>query len=153
MKELFTVVLAVACLTGCASTNSKTNSNFKEFSDVIGKDLILLEIQIDSTPSERIVVEDRTNNTYTIKFDGSIVSGVGAPNRYSAPYSLSENQTIKVELLRSTLMASILQNEKIPEHVYYGYLQNSYKWETKSGALILHSRAENNRNVRLVFGL
>jgi len=153
MKNILPMLFAVSCLINCATTNSAVakNTNAGNFSDIVGKELKLIEIQIDSTPFERIVLDDRTNDTYTIKFDGSIVSGVGAPNRYSAPYSSSDDQTIKIELLRSTLMASIFQNEKIPEHTYYGYLQKSYKWEVTSGTLFLHSKTENDRNVRLIF--
>ena len=155
MKKILPMLFAVSCLINCATSNNDAgkNTNSGNFSDVIGKEFKLIEVQIDSTPSERIVLDARTNDTYTIRFDGSIVSGVGAPNRYSAPYSSSDDQTIKIELLRSTLMASIFQNEKIPEHNYYNYLQNSYKWEINSGTLILHSKTENNRNVRLIFGL
>jgi len=156
MKQMLMFILAAVCLMGCTSA---PNTNLGSFSDAIGKDWKLSEVQIDSIPFQRIVLYDRNElrrerieNIYTINFGtNDMVSGVGAPNRYSGPYKQGEEQSIEIGLLRSTLMASIVQPEKLQENVYYGYLHKAYKWEFKAGAFILHCKNEANQEVRLIF--
>jgi len=158
MKQLLMMILAASCLISCTSTPS---SNLGSFSEAIGKNWKLSEVQIDSVPFRKIVLYNRNElkkekieNIYTINFGAdNTVSGVGAPNRYSGPYTQGDEQSLEIGLLRSTLMAAIVQPEKLQENVYYNYLNKVYKWESKSGTLILHSKNEAGNDVRLIFGL
>jgi heat shock protein HslJ len=81
------------------------------------------------------------------------MSGVGAPNRYTAPYTLGEGQTINISMIRSTLMASIFEPEKLKEREYFAYLQNAYEWGYANNRLHIKSKTAENAEVIMIFGL
>ena len=177
-KQLFMNLMALAAICmaagGCASTNGSSDSaknipapshnsetaanrNFSSFSDVIGKDLKLIEVYIE-TPSRREMLFNRdelhregSGDIYTLNFDTAMVSGVGAPNRYSAPYTQGQGQVVTIGLMRSTLMASLFEPEKLPEHQYFQYMQNVYEWRLNGDKLEFLSRAEGGIEIRLIF--
>jgi len=157
MKKLL-IVLAIVALSGMWLLGCASGKNLKDFSDAIGTELRLLEVHIDGTFGREIIFDRRTltregdGKIFTIKFDGQIVSGTGAPNLYSAPYTLGDDQSISIMPMRSTLMASLFEPEKLPEHQFFGYMQNANKWQFVDGNLELLSRTEDGREVRLVFG-
>jgi len=153
-KIIFSLIIAVLFLS-CISTGKDVTN----FSDAIGKEWKLLAVYVDSTPFGRRVVYDRNDlkkekigNVYTLTFSADTVSGMGAPNRYSAPYTRGDEQALEIGLIRATLMAPIVQPEKLQEHVYFGYLQSVKEWKIVSGKLELHSKTESGADVRLVFG-
>ncbi|MDR2542454.1 MAG: META domain-containing protein [Treponema sp.] len=162
MKKLIFAFLLIAVLViGCKSTNDSNrqrNINVTTFSNVEGIEWKLLEVHIDGTFSREILFDRRTlsregiADIYTAKFDGELVSGVGSPNRYTAPYTIGEEQSINIAVMRSTLMASLFEPEKLPEHQFFGYMQNVYEWQFADGNLIFLSKTEDGRDVRLVFG-
>ncbi|MCL1969828.1 MAG: META domain-containing protein [Bacteroidetes bacterium] len=146
-KQILLVLLFMALIMSCKSTGGATVSSF---SDVLGKEWKLIEVQIDSTPINKIVLNN-TGNVYTTNFNAEMVSGTGAPNKYSAPYTLGEMNSLKIGLIRSTLMASLIQQDKLQEHDFYTYMQNVVKWSMDNGKLVLHSKVENGNTVRLIF--
>jgi len=155
-KYLIVFALIAACLIGCKSTGG----SIKDFSDAMGKDLKLLTVHVDSAPFSRIVLYDRDDlkkekieNTYTLNFSANTISGVGAPSRYSAPYTRNADQTIKIEQIRATTLAPIVQPEKLQESVFFAYMQNAYEWKVEGGKLVLLTKGEDESPVRLVFGL
>jgi len=125
------------------------------FSDVINKEWNLAEVYINGTDTQfrRSDLSNEMVTYFTVMFDGQNLSGAGAPNRYSAPYSLGENQAISIMLLRSTLMAAIFEPEKLKEHDFYTYMQNANKWSVINGKLEILSKTTDNLEVRLVFSL
>jgi heat shock protein HslJ len=68
-------------------------------------------------------------NAYTLRFDRERLSGMGALNRYSAPYTQSAEQTLSVRAIAATLMASIREPEHLKELEYFEYLRNAVKWD------------------------
>jgi heat shock protein HslJ len=88
---------------------------------------------------------------FTLNFDGQLVSGTGAPNLYSSPYTSRENQTISIMPMRSTLMAALFEPENLSEHDFLNYLQNTSSWELINNNLILNSRTQDRREARLIF--
>jgi len=78
------------------------------------------------------------------------VSGVGAPNRFSAPYTYGNNRTIEILPMRSTLMASIFEPQGLKEYDYYNYLQNAYKWDHIGNRLEIYSKT-GNQEVVMIF--
>jgi heat shock protein HslJ len=154
-RQILLVLLVIALVMSC-----KTTVTGSSFSSVTGKEWKLIEVQIDSTPFSRIVLYDRNDlkknnigSIYTMNFNAEQVSGTGAPNKYSAPYTLGEGTDVKIEVIKSTLMAPIIQPEKLQEQVFYAYMQNVEQWSLDNGKLILHSKAENGNTVRLIFVL
>jgi heat shock protein HslJ len=154
-KQVILVLLVIALIMSC-----KTTVTGSAFSNVVGKEWKLIEVQVDSTPFNRIVLYDRNDlrrnnvgSVYTMNFDAEMVSGTGAPNKYSAPYTLGEENSLKVEVIRSTMMAPIIQPEKLPEHDFYTYMTNVEQWSIDDGKLVLHTKAENGNTVRLIFVL
>jgi len=84
---------------------------------------------------------------------GDLANGLGAPNRFTAPYTTSDDGSINVGLIASTLMAALFEPVNLREHDYFTYIHNSYKWQVVNGSLELLSKAENGGDVRLVFSL
>jgi len=170
MKKFISFTAVIICVMGilltvsCAALKSKTDvdpmtetgaARNISFSEVTGREWKLLEVYVDN----RDIRFRRENqpaaftDIYTLIFDDLILSGSGAPNRYSAPYTIGENQTIRIQPMRSTLMASFLEPVNLSEHEYMFYLQNTYSWTIVNRNLELSSRTENGRAVRMVFGL
>jgi heat shock protein HslJ len=152
MKQLFIGVFMVAVLTaGCGSTPSSP-----QFSDVTGKEWKLIEVRIDNKNinfNRATLVNEGFGEIFTLNFDAQNISGVGAPNRYSAPYTLDKNQSISVKLARATLMAPIREPEKLKEHDFFSYIQNASSWNLAGQNLELRSKTESGSEVVLVFSL
>jgi len=161
MKRVLSILLLTVltvCLFGCTSTGKKTNMS--NFADGAGKDWKLIEVSIAGTFNREIIFDrsalskEGAGNYFTLRYDAQNIAGTAAPNRYSAPYTLGENHEIKLPYpIRTTLMATIFQPEKLPEHEFYGYLQNVYAWRNVNGNLELRAKTEDDREVRLLFGL
>jgi len=152
-RQILLFLLVIGVIMSCNTTKPVSS-----FSGVMGKDWKLIEVQLDGTPFNRIVLYDRNdlkkNNVggvYTMNFNAEMVSGTGAPNKYSAPYTLGDGNSIKIGVMKSTLMAPIVQPEKLQEQTFYNYMQNVEQWSVEDGKLVLQSKAENGNVVKLIF--
>ena len=164
MKKLLVIlIILTVCLSGCFNNGSVTNHSpstsfifdgTQNFTNVIDNEMKLIEVYINDvkTPFSRDNQVEAFKDIYTIKFDKEMVSGTGAPNLYSAPYSLGDNQTISIMMMRSTLMASFLEPNDLSEYEFFGYVQNSIEWRIVNNTLELNSKRDNDA-VKLVFGL
>ena len=173
MKKLFFAILMIAVLafalaTSCKSTDKTTETpttpvprglNMTTFADGQGREWKLIELHIDSVFGREVffdrnsLVNEGDGEIYTLSFNGQTISGTGAPNRYSTPYTLGSGQSVTVMPIASTLMAPLFQVEKLPEHQFYGYMQNIYEWRSENGNLVFLTKTEDDRDVRMVFGL
>ena len=164
----FIVTAATVCLFffSCINTENRTGSadmigqditntadNIRNIAAITGKDWKLTRVYIGGTDTQfrRESQPEMLRDIYTLKFDGQNVSGTGAPNLYSAPYTTGENQTISIMPMRSTLMASIFEPVSLSEHAFYSYLQNTGSWKLENNNLELISKTDDGREVRLVF--
>jgi len=154
-KQFFLVLLVAVFMASCGSTG-----NMEKFSDTTGKDWKLILVSIDGEPTGKEIIfnrktlsDEKAGNIFIMKIDPNNISGTGAPNNYSAPYTLGEGQNISIMPIRSTLMASLWQPEKLKEQEFFVYMQNVYEWKIDKKNLELHSKTEDNRNVKLVFEL
>jgi len=149
--QYFSLILAVVCLIGCKNTPAP------KFSDVAGKEWKLVEVRLDNKEiifDRDMLTNEAFGDIFTLNFDAENVSGRGAPNRFSAPFTLGNNQAINISPMRSTMMAAVSQPEKLREHDFFIYMQNAYEWKLlENGNLELNSKAEDDKNVRLIFGL
>jgi len=160
MKKIINATAAVVIAVVVVLTIGCKTTNVTDFAEATGKDWKLLEVHVERTPFAQKIIYDRNalrrenvGNIYTLNFGNEQISGTGAPNRFNAPYTLGEDQTISIMPFISTQMGPIIQPEKLQEHVFYGYMQNVYEWKINHGKLELFSRTENGNLVRLVFGL
>jgi len=130
-------------------------SSVPQFSDVMDKDWNLIAVR-DSSGN---IIFDRNNMTeesfgdfFTLRFDKERVNGVGAPNRYFAPYTLPDNkQEIAIKTVAQSQMAALFELEELKEHEFFFYLQNAIKWNLAGGNLELHSTDKDGATVVLVF--
>jgi heat shock protein HslJ len=147
-KVIFLFVMAFALVMSCKST--------PKFSDVIGKDWKLIEVRINDVDirfNRNTLVNEGFGEIFTLKFDSGIISGVGAPNRYSAPFTQRDKQGLSIMLMRSTLMASIREPERLREHDFFIYMQNVYEWNLIDDILELTSKNDDGETVVLIFSL
>lgn len=158
MKNILLLMLAlgfVVLLFSCAGTPTPSLS---DIADALNKDWKLVEVHIDNKNIEfdrKTLVKDGYGDIFILKIDAENISGTGAPNLYSGPYSISEDDplSVKIGVVRSTLMAPIYYPEKLKEHEFFVYIQNTYKWGLSSGKLELHSKDNNGTAVVLFFSL
>ena len=146
-KAMCLLVFAVFTLGSCTSMAS--------FSDITEKEWFLSEIRANKT--KIIIDRNELKNSgfggdiFSLVFNAGRVSGMGAPNRYFAPYTLGEKQAITIQNIAGTLMAPLFEPEKLKEHEFFAYLQNAYKWDLVKGQLELYTKGENNIETVLVF--
>jgi len=88
---------------------------------------------------------------FTISFQNGQVSGMGAPNRYSGPYTEGAGQALSIGNLISTKMASFVELKELKEHEYLGYLSRVTRWGIRGGRLELYSTDESRAERILVF--
>ena len=142
-------VLAVIAVLSFAACKSGP-----KFSDVSGKDWNLIEVQVKphNIDFDRgKLVEEGFGDIFTLRFDPERVNGVGAPNRYFAPYTLENNQAIKISTVSGTMMVPLHAPEKLKEHDFFTYLQNTARWNLANGNLELYTTGEDGVEVTLIF--
>ncbi|MDR0487279.1 MAG: META domain-containing protein, partial [Treponema sp.] len=122
MKKLFLTVVGAVWMLGCSSA--------PQFSQLTGKEWKLIEVRVNgkTTGFNRNALGEVFSEAFTVSFDNENISGTGAPNRYSAPFTLEKDQKISIKLVRSTLMASIFEPENLREHEFFVYIQNTNEW-------------------------
>ena len=156
MEKKMKKVLVYICFLLCAfmapsfagGEEVKDSANFEE---ILGRNWILEEFKNGSV----IVSIDRTKpigiDIYSLRFDAQRISGVGAPNRYFAPYTLGEGNYLSIGMVGNTRMGPIFENEKLWEQDYFSYLRKAYRWDLQDGKLKLYTRSETNNEVILIF--
>ncbi|MDR1107166.1 MAG: META domain-containing protein, partial [Treponema sp.] len=129
-----------------------------KFSDLLGKEWRLIEIRTGSSS----IVFDRSRlasegfgEIFTLNFDAERISGTGAPNRYFASYKpgTDKDRTISVNPVAGTLMAPIVEPEKLKEREFFACLQNAYKWDINRENLELSTKGPDDREAVMVFTL
>jgi len=164
-KQFFLLVLATILIMSCSSTqnvpavegremNGSSVNSTSNVTDITGNEWKLIRVYVNGANIgfNRNTLPEELRDFFTVKFDGGTVSGVGAPNLYSAPYTMGDNQ-INISLMRSTMMASFFQPENLTEHEYFTYMQNTHEWKLVNNNLELLSKTENGDEMRLVFSL
>ena len=89
---------------------------------------------------------------FTLRFGDETVSGVGAPNRYNAPFEQGDGYKIFFGWPASTLMASFIEPEDITEHEFFGFISRINRWNvTADGKLEIFTADDEGSEVVLVF--
>ena len=145
--KLLLPAFVISCMPVACSSSPK-------FADVINRDWNLAEVRLQNETvvfEREKLAEEGFNEIFTLRFDDERVNGVGAPNRYFAPYTVTDKQGITINTIAGTLMASIREPEKLKEHSYFGYLQNVTRWNLVKGNLELYSRGDDGTEAVLVY--
>ncbi|GHV86858.1 hypothetical protein AGMMS50255_1540 [Spirochaetia bacterium] len=126
-----------------------------QFTEVQGKEWKLKEIRTD--PGETLFdrrelqSEGFGDNLFTLKFEGDRMAGMAAPNRYFGPYEAGQGYDLTIKNIAGTLMAPFREPEKLKEHEYFIYLQNTYRWNVSNGNLELFTKDEDGREAVMFF--
>jgi heat shock protein HslJ len=148
-------LLVLSCATkGSAESASARSANSTEnqsahFADIQGKDWILEEIRINSS-TVRI---NRPNNVecFTLRFDAERMGGVGHPNRFFAPYTAGEGNSLSIGVAAATLMAPLFEIDGLKEYEYFDYLAKVKNWDIRNGKLELTSSGTRGETLVLVY--
>jgi heat shock protein HslJ len=149
------VLMVLSCATsGAAEGASARNAGSKanqsaQAADFQGKDWILEEVRINSA-TIRI---NRPNDVecFTLRFDAERMGGIAHPNRYFAPYTVGEGNSLSIGLAVATLMAPLFEIDGLREHEYFAYLAKVKSWDIRNGKLELTSSGTNGEALVLVY--
>ena len=137
------ILVILSCAGGAAAKNA-------DIADIMEKDWFLEEVKT----GQSVIRIDRTggaNAVYTLKFDAERIGGAGAPNRYFAPYTAGEKNSLAFGMIGSTMMASLFERADLKEHEYFAYLGKVCRWDLKNGKLELYS-LDGNAETVLIYG-
>jgi heat shock protein HslJ len=139
------ILTGTVFLAACGST--------PRFSDVRDKEWKLIAVQTEPeniTFDRNQLIDEGFEDIFTLRFADQ-VSGKGAPNRYFGPYETGKDLSLSIKNVAATLMAPIREPEKLKEHDFFTYLQNTYRWTIRKENLELFTRGENGGEAVLVF--
>jgi heat shock protein HslJ len=139
-----TVVLCAACVSG------------PKLSSIVNKDWQLVEARIQPNTivfDRNLLTQEGFPDIFTLRFNAEQINGIGAPNRYSAPFTTAANQSIAVKTVTRTPMTPPHAPEKLKEHDFFVYLETAYRWNIADGTLELYSRGADGVEAVLVFAL
>ncbi|MCL2267035.1 MAG: META domain-containing protein [Treponema sp.] len=138
-----------------ASAASGSNINISNFSDIIGIEMKLIEVYIDgrNTNFNRNSLPQGLKDAYVIKFDEKIVSGMAAPNRFTAPYTLSDRYHLSIGLMATTMMAAFIEPENLKEYEFITYMQNTLSWMDENNHFVLSCKTAAGNEVKMIFEL
>ena len=128
--------------------------NRAAFSDVTGKNWMLSEFRTErkTTYIDRNKLKsDNLDCVYSLSFNENQVSGMGAPNRYFAPYTEGEGKTLFIGNIASTMMFPFIEPEGLREAQFFNYLSKVTRWDLINGKLELYSSDDEGIPVVLVF--
>jgi len=131
-------------------------SSAPKFSDVLEKDWKLIEVR--GSPenisfNRNKLAEEGFSDIFTLRFDQERINGVGAPNRYFAPYTLADKQGIAIKTIAQSQMAPIREPEYLKEQEFFNYLQNATRWNMAGTNLEFYSKGQDGTEAVLVFTL
>lgn len=150
----FLTLIAAMLVFSCAG-GSAIRSNLS-FADVQGRDWILVELRAapETVRMDRRKLESINLGTaYTLHFGPERVTGTGAPNRFTGPYTAGEGRSLSIGQVAATQMMSLLQPEGLTEHDFFAYLARITSWDLRENRLELNSSTGNGDPAVLVFSL
>jgi len=126
------------------------------FKDVTGKEWFLSEVRNSGktvTIDRQQLAADNMSGSFSITFNENQVNGMGAPNRFFAPFTTGSNNSLSIGNLASTMMFSFKEPEGINEKEYFDYLGKVTRWSLRDGQLELNSTVSGSPDAVLVFTL
>ena len=124
------------------------------FKDAEGKEWLLSEVRSGGktiTMDRQKLALDNFIGIYSLSFQNGRLSGLGAPNRFNAPYSVDSNRVLSIGLAASTMMLAFKEPEGLREKEFFDYLAATQRWDLNQGKLELYSKNPNGTEALLVF--
>jgi len=149
---LFAIILSMQ--TACVSNASGAGgARVSDFSDVRDRNWKLTQIRSGKNIifERSMLTQESLKDVFTLRFDAERISGAGCPNRYFAPYDLSEKQAINIKPIAGTLMLALFEPEQLKEREFFAYLEKADQWNIVKGNLELRSTNNDGKTVLLVF--
>ena len=149
-KSLITCALFFFVTVAISFAFDTTDMSKVMLRDVQGRDWYLTEVKKESAT----ITIDRTKgpkDIYTIRFEVNRLSGVGAPNRFFAPYFVGEESDLTIGVIGSTRMGTVFEMEGFREYEYFKCLKNVNHWYMQNGNLVLYTYPEDDTLVILTF--
>jgi len=147
----------VKCECSCDCGSCGCSVAVADFSGIPGKDWKLIEARIEDKFRREVLFDRKTlsrenaGSIFILRLSDTAISGTASPNAYTGTYTIGTNQSINIPPLRLTTLTSVFQPEKLRETDYINYLQSAYKWDFINGRLIISSKPEGGREIRLTF--
>ena len=141
----YAILMAPVIIFPCKVSGAASQESGTKFSDITGKEWILSELKkAGKTVSiDRKKLEaDNMGSAFTLIFNEDQVSGMGAPNRYFAPYTASANRSLSIGYAASTMMLAFREPEELKEKEFFDYLAATQRWDLFQGKLELYSKDE-----------
>jgi len=110
------------------------------FKDVAGKEWFLSEVRNSGntvTIDRQKLAADNMGGSFSITFNENQVNGMGAPNRFFAPFTTGSNNSLGIGNLASTMMFAFKEPEGLNEKEYFDYLSKVTRWNLRDGQLEL----------------
>jgi heat shock protein HslJ len=148
------LILPALVFVSCAGGASFKKGSGAAFKDVQGKEWTLQQIKSQGktvTIDRKKLEANNMGGAFTINFEESRVSGMGAPNRYFGPYTIDSNNVLSIGLLASTMMAAFYEPEELKEKQFTDYLSNVKHWDIRSKKLYLYSANSEVADTVLIF--
>jgi len=126
------------------------------FRDAEGKEWMLLELKSGgrtTTMDRNKLAIDNLIGVYTLRFQEGRLSGMGAPNRFTAPYTAGPNRSLDISLIASTMMMAFREPEGLKEREFFDYLSAVQRWDLWQGKLELYSKNSSGNEIILVFNV
>ncbi|MCL2484649.1 MAG: META domain-containing protein [Endomicrobia bacterium] len=79
------------------------------------------------------------SDIYTIQFNDSTASGKAAPNRYTAPFVLGEDDMLSFQTAASTMMMGIHTPDGLTETEFYKLLAQSERWSIEKDHFFIYT--------------
>ncbi|GHV67120.1 hypothetical protein AGMMS49928_03450 [Spirochaetia bacterium] len=134
------------CLAGC--TGNAPAQKTIAAGPIIGPEWFLAEIRTPEKviPIDRAKLEDdNMGGFFTLRFEGETLAiGQGAPNRYRAPCSWGDDNTLEIGPAAATLMMAVKEPESLKEHEFFNYLARVKRYKLIEGRLELYARDSEN---------
>jgi heat shock protein HslJ len=128
-----------------------------QLNDAQGKEWMLLEIksQGKTVSIDRKKLEaNNMGGAFTINFEAGSegrINGMGAPNRYFAPYTVDGKNALSIGNIASTMMAAFYEPEELKEKEFFDYLSKASSLKIKSGKLEIYSANNAGAETVLIF--
>ncbi|MDR3334989.1 MAG: META domain-containing protein [Treponema sp.] len=149
------VGMILAAFFACASQASSEESRLPAlsgFDQVERKDWKLTAVRLGGadTGFSRDTLGSEFASSFTLRFQGGMAGGRGAPNTYRSPFEQGADQSLSIQPAAATLMAPLWEPEGLKEHEYFGYLGRVYRWNIRDGNLELSTKGADGTEAVLV---
>lgn len=153
-KNNVIAVCAVLFVTFAVFSSCASMGKNAVFEDITGKEWALSEVRSAgktvNIDRAKLAADDMAGY-FAVSFSGGSVSGVGAPNRYTGPYTAGENNALTIGTLAGTKMMAFKEPDGLNENEYFAYLARVSRWQLARGKLELYSATASGSEAVLVY--